>query len=107
MGERVILDNERYRVIHKRCPFEEGDPREFDYDTPDDQIEDRFDLCDLVVDLIQVTKPYSQWHSWIECLAGILTLRQQELLAEYEAIVNRPGPFEPGGALYEDVQKQT
>lgn len=100
MREKVILENEKYKVIYKQCPFEEGHPYEFEADAPGEEGEDRFNLCDLVVDLIYETKPYAMWHCWLESLAHITAARHKEQLDKFIEIINRPGPFEPGGALY-------
>ncbi len=105
MREKIIFENDNYRVVHKRSPFEEGDPEE--YDSCGGEHEDAFDLCDLVIELIYATKKYSGWHGWLEGIASVTTARHNEELAKFKEIINRPGPFEPGGALYEEGDPKT
>lgn len=96
--EKIIFEDENYRVVYKQCPFEEGDPEE--YDTEGMDHEDAFSLYDLVYKLFHATKRYALWYCWLDTLAGMFSRENTERLDKFKEIINRPGPFEPGGALY-------
>ena len=66
MKEKVILDNDEYRVIFKQHSEE-----------------DEFDLFDVVYNLIEVTKEYELWLCWIATLKNKLDQLSQEVIEKF------------------------
>jgi len=77
MREQVILDNEEYRVVYKRCEYDEGDLEQYS-----DGTGEGFDLPDLVRDLIESTKPYALWLCWLGTVKNIAMLRETSELVK-------------------------
>lgn len=80
MREQVILDNEKYRVVYKRCEYDEDDLEQYSEDA-----EHGFDLPDLVRDLVESTKPYALWLCWLSTIKNIGTLREESELRQFLA----------------------